>query len=412
MKLFGRAIGVLPLFAAALLAGCGGGGTNAGVSNQQSSQLVVTELPPVQKPLATGDFIVKAQGVACASTRNRLFVIDQKMVFWDTADYGCADASYSQTLFGATPKELLCSTADSIAGPRTSCADDASRALFDTILKNLDKADLGLGSAHKVEALAFAPRSGVSLSVENVASDAFSGVKIAKNVVVKDAAAWQALWTEHSANRSPAPALPKVDFAKQMLLGVFVGEHANGCRQLEIQRVGVSGATLLVEYDDHDVTTVAVCAAVASSGMQVVAVERSDAAVEFVNTSATAMRFETIDGTNRSMVRDAQDLVIRDAAAWAELWAAHSGGAAPLPAINFDKKMVLAVFLGSRPNGCYATNLQRVYRNGKKIMAVHVDSTPGMGVLCTLQITTPAHLIQVERSDDPVEFAFQEQPIR
>ena len=412
MTLFGRAIGALPLFATVLLASCGGAGGVASVVNQQAPQIAVGEPPPVQKALATGEFVAGAQAAGCARSRNQLYVIDQKMVFWDTADYGCADASYAQTLFGATPKEVLCTASDSIAGPRTSCADTASRTLFDTILKNLDKADLGLGSAHKVEPVAFAPKSGVSLSFTTVLSDAYSGVTTAKNVVIKDAAAWEALWSEHNSNHTMLPGpLPKFDFSKQMLLGVFVGQHANGCRHLEIERVGVSGDKLVVEYADNDVTTVAICTAAVSSGMQLVAVERSDVAVEFVNISTAALRFDSIDQTARSNVRDAQNLVIRDAAAWAELWSAHDGGAKPLPAVNFDKYMVLAVFLGNRPGGCYATNVQRVYRNGKKIVAVHIDSKPGMATLCTMNITTPAHLVMVERSDVPVEFASQEQDI-
>lgn len=410
MTILKRAIGAVPLLAIVLLTSCGGGSSSGGMLNDlQSIQgTVVGE----QKALDTTAFVAKAQAEQCAATRNRLFVIDQKMVFWDRADVTCYDMSYAQTLYGATPQQPLCTVSDSIAGPRTSCADDQSRALFDTILKNLDKADLGLGAGHKVEALAFMPKSGISLTFESVAADAFSGVKTAKNVVLKDAAAWHKLWAEHAGNRSPAPPLPAVDFSRQMLVGVFAGEHANGCRHLEIIRVGVSGARILVEYADQDMTTVALCAMAASSGMQVLAVKRSDAAVEFVNIPAAALAFKSIDQTTRSNLGGAQTLVIRDAAGWSALWAAHSGNTTPEPAVDFGRYMVLAVFLGSQPNGCYSTGFSNVYRADKTIYAVHIDTTPGIGVLCTMQITTPAHLIQVERSDDTVEFASLQEPIR
>ncbi|MDQ2990435.1 MAG: hypothetical protein M3R60_15170, partial [Pseudomonadota bacterium] len=61
--------------------------------------------------------------------------------------------------FGATPQTVLCSVADSIAGPQTTCSDEQARALFDIIVANLDKGDLGLGSSHQVEAIVVPPKA-------------------------------------------------------------------------------------------------------------------------------------------------------------------------------------------------------------------------------------------------------------
>jgi hypothetical protein len=90
----------------------------------------------------------------CADIRNQLFLIDDQLVFWDQAG-SCADASYSQTLFGSTPDQILCIAHDSIAGPMTSCQDERYQDLFDTITANLDKPDLGLGSEHTVQQMPF-----------------------------------------------------------------------------------------------------------------------------------------------------------------------------------------------------------------------------------------------------------------
>ena len=45
-----------------------------------------------------------------------MYVIDQKMIFWDT-EGGCADASFSIALYGTTPQQVLCKSVDSIFGP-------------------------------------------------------------------------------------------------------------------------------------------------------------------------------------------------------------------------------------------------------------------------------------------------------
>lgn len=102
--------------------------------------------------LNTTDFIAIASGASCANLRNRLFVIDQKHVFWDKAS-SYADASFSQVLYGNTPQIILCSSADSVVGPRTFYNDEDYRSLFQTIAKNLNKPDLGLGSMHHVQQL-------------------------------------------------------------------------------------------------------------------------------------------------------------------------------------------------------------------------------------------------------------------
>lgn len=97
-------------------------------------------------------FVEMARQAECADIRNRLFVIDRTLVFADHAG-SCADAGYSQTLFGKTINQVLCVNHDSIAGPMKNCTDPSYAALFDTILAHLDEPDLGLGNSHKVQQL-------------------------------------------------------------------------------------------------------------------------------------------------------------------------------------------------------------------------------------------------------------------
>lgn len=93
---------------------------------------------------------------SCVETRNRVVLIqnggdpDQRWVLLDQAG-ACADASYRQVLFGGEDGDkVLCSNAESIAGPQKSCAVGSHAAMFDTILANLAKPDLGLGAAYNV----------------------------------------------------------------------------------------------------------------------------------------------------------------------------------------------------------------------------------------------------------------------
>jgi hypothetical protein len=92
---------------------------------------------------------------SCAGIRNRVLLIqdaqrpDERVVLLDQAG-DCADASYRQVLFGGGGDRVLCSNADSIAGPQKNCAVPSHSGMFDTILANLDREDLGLGAGYYV----------------------------------------------------------------------------------------------------------------------------------------------------------------------------------------------------------------------------------------------------------------------
>jgi hypothetical protein len=400
--MFARAIFAAPLVGALVVAGCGGGNGTSAMPGQQATEGIAVGEPNGGAPVVS-EFIKMAQAQGCSEEKNRLFVIDGKQVFWDRAG-NCPDNSYSKVLFGFAPEQVSCQVSDSIAGPRTFCADDKSRALFDVILKNLDKADLGLAD-HKVERVAFLPKAGDAIAFETVASDSQSGITAERTVVVKDAAALEKLWAEHGKNRSTPPAMPKVDFTRQMVLAVFGGWKPTSCESTGITRVSSGGDRIVVNYEDRALPTLNVCAQVLASPMQMVVVERSDAPVEFVKAKGGAIATRTIDQTTRSGVAEARDVVVRDSEKWAALWAEHAGAGSPVPLVNFDKQMVIGVFLGKKENGCYATNISSVSLSGNKLSVLHSDTVPGPAVLCTLAITSPAHLVVIDRTDAQVEFA-------
>ena len=400
MRMFARMMPPLgAVIAGALLSACGGG--SATHDQQASPGIAVGEPPPAA--LATAPFIAMARTSGCNETRNRLFVIDGKQVFWDHAGQ-CADASYEQVLFGSTPEARLCAHGDTIAGPRTSCQDESARALFDTIVKNADQPDLGLGSGHKVEQLTFMPPAGTTIAYETVARDNLSGVTARQTLVIKDQAAWDKLWSQHTAGRTPVPAAPKVDFAHKMLVGVFAGEYGNACHSLAVARVAAGATKLEIEVDEHDVTTVAICTPVVSHPMQIVAVDRTDADVAVIPVAVTGIPFQTADATNLSGIHQARTVVVKDAGTWAGLWREHAPGRAPFD-VDFTKDMVVGVFMGTGASSCYTTAIDGVSRTADRIVVHELRSVPGPDIACAMYVTTPAHLVVIPRSDLPVEFA-------
>ena len=85
------------------------------------------------------------------------------------------------------------------------------------------------------------------LLVVTVAQGAMSNIEEPRQVVVRTAAEWQALWKEHS----PETAVPAVDFAQSTVVGVFLGFRPTAGFSVEITAVRVEGPRTVVEYVEH-----------------------------------------------------------------------------------------------------------------------------------------------------------------
>lgn len=110
-----------------------------------------------------------------------------------------------------------------------------------------------------------------------------SGIATAQNTVVRDTAAWAALWAQHKkATGGTTPAAPAVDFAKDMVLAVFLGNSPGGCDGVNITSASQGAAKLTVEYQATTAPVSTVCPAVISTPAHIVTVPKSATPVEFV----------------------------------------------------------------------------------------------------------------------------------
>jgi hypothetical protein len=82
--------------------------------------------------------------------------------------------------------------------------------------------------------------------IQTVISEAHSGLATARREVIRDAAGWSRLWAEIHAGRTPAPELPAVDFAREMLIAVATGTRPSGGFSIQVTGVTTHGDTLEV----------------------------------------------------------------------------------------------------------------------------------------------------------------------
>lgn len=105
-----------------------------------------------------------------------------------------------------------------------------------------------------------------------------SGVEQARQVVVRTAEEWKALWKEHS----PGRPLPAVDFTKSMVVGVFLGSRSTSGHGVTISGVEKDGATVTVTYKEERPGPRDIVAQVITFPHHLVRVDRADGEVKFV----------------------------------------------------------------------------------------------------------------------------------
>ena len=68
--------------------------------------------------------------------------------------------------------------------------------------------------------------------------------------VVRDQAAWQALWTPLHVNASPAPPLPAVDFTRDMVVVAAMGTKSHGGYKIAITAAAEDAGKVTVEVTE------------------------------------------------------------------------------------------------------------------------------------------------------------------
>jgi hypothetical protein len=116
-----------------------------------------------------------------------------------------------------------------------------------------------------------------------------------------------------------------------------------------------------------------------------------------------AVTMRTIDKGVESGIDSARQATARTPAEWAALWKAHAAGR-PLPAVDFSREMVIAVFMGSRPTAGYAVEIVGAELRGGTLTIAYRETTPPTGAMTAQVLVAPYHLAAVPRHQGAVAF--------
>jgi hypothetical protein len=114
-------------------------------------------------------------------------------------------------------------------------------------------------------------------TVRTVVKGAMSSVEARREVVIRSAADWAALWKEHGV-RDPLPA---VDFSREMVVGVFLGVRNTTGYGVEIVRAVGNGSVMTVQYVEASPGRDAITAQVLTAPYHLAAMPKHDGEVRF-----------------------------------------------------------------------------------------------------------------------------------
>ena len=97
------------------------------------------------------------------------------------------------------------------------------------------------------------------------------------------------------------------------------------------------------------------------------------------------------------------NIVVKNEKDWISLWQKVFGNKA-IPYIDFNTKMVIAVFSGEKPTGGYEILIDNINYEDKKVAVKIKETSPSQDAFVTTIVTSPFHIKVVNKSDLPVEF--------
>jgi uncharacterized membrane protein len=117
---------------------------------------------------------------------------------------------------------------------------------------------------------------------------------------------------------------------------------------------------------------------------------------------------ETIAKGDGSRIVEARRFIVRDQQAFTAIWAAHAGPEALVPTIDFETRMVAAVFAGERPQPGYGITVAGTRREGELLVVVVEEQPPDPGVISAQILSSPFHVVTLDRDDGEVRFSTSE----
>jgi uncharacterized membrane protein len=119
---------------------------------------------------------------------------------------------------------------------------------------------------------------------------------------------------------------------------------------------------------------------------------------------------DTLARGDDSRLVEPRRFVVRDAQSFAAVWSAHAGPDAIPPTVDFETRMVAAVFAGHRPTPGYVVSIAEAVRQDDALVIVVVETGPDPSQPTAQVMTSPYHVALLPRDDGRIRFDTEDEP--
>lgn len=125
-------------------------------------------------------------------------------------------------------------------------------------------------------------RGAQSIPIRRLEKGSQSGVVEPRQVVIKDTASWERLWREHQSGNQPQRPAPEIDFAREIVIFVAMGQQSSGGFTIEIVNVEASQLGFRILFQRKGPPPDAMTTQALTAPFEIVAIPKSDLRPEFV----------------------------------------------------------------------------------------------------------------------------------
>jgi protease stability complex PrcB-like protein len=118
----------------------------------------------------------------------------------------------------------------------------------------------------------------------------------------------------------------------------------------------------------------------------------------FAMVSAQEPAPRTIEKGDQSNIESPMQAIARTQAEWEALYRKHNYDRQP-PKVDFSKEMVVAVFMGSRPNAGFSTTILSSLTVNGVLVVRYKEAMPRPGTVSAQVLTFPYHIVAIPKAD-------------
>ena len=104
------------------------------------------------------------------------------------------------------------------------------------------------------------------------------------------------------------------------------------------------------------------------------------------------------------LIKDSREIVLSERDVWRTLWHEMNGEDSKTPRVDFDRQMVVGIFLGEKPVAGYTVSLLPAKEENGQIVIHYVVAEPPANQPAATVIVHPYHLMTIPKTDKKIVF--------